>query len=76
MNVKCLAEWGGCFTGLLGAGILAMHAAYSNWGWALFLLSNGFLITYGVLIRARGLVLLQIGFTVTSVIGVTNWLIK
>jgi hypothetical protein len=76
LNVKNFAEWAGCLFGLLGAGILAMHAEYSGTGWIFFSLSNFFMIAYGFLSKARGLVVMQIGFTVTSSIGVLNWLIK
>jgi len=75
-QVKLIAEWGGCLTGMAGAGLLALHTAISGWGFALFLLSNMFMLAYGFLSRAKGLMLMQVGFTVTSVAGIANWIFR
>lgn len=76
INWKFCAEWLGCLFGLAGAFVLAMNASYSGWGFVLFLLSNGFMITYGLITKARGIILMQLGFTATSAIGAANWLLK
>jgi len=44
-------------------------------GWLLFLLSNGAWIVYGIKVGAHGLVVMQIGFTLTSLMGVYRWLV-
>lgn len=67
-----VAEWGGSAAGLAGAGLLAIQNAYSSWGFVLFLMSNFCLLTYARLTRAKGLLLLYAGFTVTSVLGILN----
>ena len=68
-------EWAGCITGLCGAGLVALKTRYSGWGFVLYLASNGAWIAFGLLSHAYGVVVMQVGFTVTSVIGVWNWLI-
>lgn len=65
-----VAAWAGSITGLAGAGLLALHNAISGWGFVLFLLSNGFWLLYGYQTRARGLILMQVGFTITSSVGI------
>lgn len=76
LSAKFAAEWGGCISGLIGAALLALHLPYSGWGFVFFLVSNAFWITFAALTRAKGLALMQLGFTVTSAIGTFNWLLK
>lgn len=68
-------EWMGCIIGLCGASLLAVNSRYSAWGWVLFLLSNVAWIAFGLMTHADGLVVMQAGFTVTSLLGVWKWLI-
>lgn len=68
-------EWAGCIIGLSGAALLAMNSRYSAWGWVLFLLSNAAWIAFGLMTHANGLVVMQIGFTITSLTGIWKWLI-
>ena len=72
---KQFTEWAGCLTGLSGAALLAANLPISGWGFALFLASNAFMFIYGYLAKAKGLMLMQIGFTATSVTGVFKWLV-
>lgn len=44
-------------------------------GFALFLISNGFWIAFGLRRKAPGLVAMQLVFTATSAVGVYRWLI-
>lgn len=67
-------QWIGCFFGVLGAGLLALNNSRSGWGFVAFLISNFIWIAYGILTHAAGLVVMQIAFTVTSVIGIYCWL--
>lgn len=62
-------------TGLLGAALLAMNAAYSGWGFVAFLASNLFWIAFALSSRAWGLVVMQIGFVGTSLLGIFRWLV-
>ena len=75
-HLKTVAEWAGCATGMAGAGLLALHSSVSRWGFALFLLSNAFMFLYGYITKANGIILMQIGFTVTSITGISNWFFK
>jgi len=45
-------------------------------GFALFLLSNMSMLAYGFLSRAKGLMLMQIGFTFTSAAGYVSWIFR
>lgn len=76
LSAKFAVEWAGCFTGLLGAFVLALNMSYSGWGWVAFLLSNILWIAYGVITRAKGIVFMQAGFACTSALGIFNALIK
>lgn len=69
-----VVEWFGSLTGLVGAGVLAMHTDYSGWGFAAFLVSNIAWIAFGVMGKSWGLVTMQIGFTATSIVGLYRWL--
>ncbi len=68
-------EWAGCATGLLGAWLLALNNRLSGWGFAAFLVSNVLWIAFGVATGAAGLVVMQVGFTATSLLGMYRWLI-
>lgn len=62
-------EWAGAVMGLMGAFLVATHGKYARYGWAFFLASNLALITWAAKVGATGLLVLQVGFTVTSLIG-------
>lgn len=61
--------------GLLGSLVLALKGKAAAWGWVLFALSNA-----GWLVFSHGhghwfFFIQQIGFSITSAIGIWNWLI-
>lgn len=64
-----LLEWSGSLLGLTGAFLLATHAQFSEYGWIAFFLANLAMIGFAVGIRRYGLLVQQIGFTATSVLG-------
>jgi len=74
--MSVILEWSGCFTGVLGALLLALNTKHSGWGFVLFLISNGFWIMYGIENNAIGLITTQVVFTMTSLIGIYRWLIS
>lgn len=67
--------WAGSFFGLAGAGVLSINTGFSGWGWAFFLASNACLIPYLLQTRQRHMLLMQIGFTLTSLTGIVRWLV-
>ncbi|MBU9200403.1 hypothetical protein KTD31_03420 [Burkholderia multivorans] len=75
MNPK-LVEWTGAILGLLGSLLLALKLDVSGWGFIAFLVSNLFWLAYGFKNRAWGLVTMQLGYSVTSLMGIYNWFIK
>lgn len=68
-------EWMAAGTGVVGALLLAFNNSISGFGFVAFLLSNLLWITWGLKKRAHGLLTMQVGFTATSVMGITNWLL-
>lgn len=68
-------EWLGAATGLLGAWLVAANvASMSGYGFLAFLASNVCWVVYGVKQRAWGLVVQQVGFTGSSLLGIYRWL--
>jgi len=72
---KILCEYGGAITGLLGALLIALNNQYSGYGFIFFLISNGFLIVFAMTSRYYAILILQFGFTITSVMGIYHWLL-
>lgn len=68
-----IVEWSGSATGLMGAALLAANISVSAFGFVAFLVSNLFWIAYAILIRSWGLLVMQVGFTATSVLGLWRW---
>lgn len=62
-------EWIGSLSSLLGAFLIATHSEFSQYGWIAFIIANLALITFSVAIKRYGLLLQQVGFTVTSLLG-------
>ncbi len=69
MTAVLMLEWVGAALGLSGAFLLATHSKHSSYGWVFFLASNFVLIAWASKMGAIGLLVLQAGFTVTSLIG-------
>ncbi len=67
-------EWLGSATGLFGSALLSANIAVSGYGFLAFLVSNVFWSAFALRARLWGMLLMQVGFTVTSVIGVCRWL--
>lgn len=70
MEIRLLCEWSGSLLGLLGAFLLATNTKASKFGWFAFLAANVAMIAFAMLIDARGLLLQQVGFTATSLLGI------
>lgn len=62
-------EWIGALLGLLGAFLLATHSHVSRYGWLAFLGANVAMTAFAVTIGAYGLLLQQLGFTATTLLG-------
>jgi nicotinamide riboside transporter PnuC len=62
--------------GLLGSLLLALKGSTARWGWLLFFVSNIGWITFSFGFGHWFLLIQQLGFTVTSVIGIWKWLIQ
>ena len=63
-------EWTGSFFGLAGAFLLATRTRFSRYCWLAFLSANLALIGFALGIGRYGLLVQQIGFMVTSLLGI------
>jgi nicotinamide riboside transporter PnuC len=66
----------GSLNGLLGAFILALNTSFSGIGFGFFLISNLLLIAFFIRTRVLSLVIMQLGFTATSLLGLYFWLFR
>ena len=69
METTQIFEWSGATLGLLGAFLLATNTRFSRHGWIAFLCANIAMIAFALRIHADGLLLQQLGFTATSLLG-------
>ena len=62
----------GSVLGLLGSFLLALdfNNGLSKWGFVSFLLSNCFWIYFSVQIKSKPLLIMQVGFTASSLLGI------
>ncbi|BAP89070.1 uncharacterized protein E1O_19390 [Burkholderiales bacterium GJ-E10] len=63
-------EWTGSVVGLLGSALLATHTRVSRYGWFAYLIANIAMGLFAFSGRHYGLLVQQMGFTVTSVFGI------
>ena len=63
-------EWAGALCGLAGAFLLATHSRYSRFGWFAFLAANLALVGFSIGIGRYGLLVQQVGFTATTLLGI------
>ena len=68
-----IAEWSGAITGLAGSALLAWKGPRAKYGFVAYLISNLCLILFGVQTHAWGIVTMQLGFTMTTVVGLRKW---
>jgi len=68
-----IIEWAGAITGLSGALLLSLNVEYSGYGFIFFLISNVAWIIFSISNRTYSLLVQQVGFTATSIIGVFRW---
>ena len=69
-----LIGWFAALTAMTGSGLLALRShRWSKWGFVAFLVSNLLWITWAIYAGATHLLVQNLGFTVTSVVGIVNW---
>lgn len=71
-----VAGWIGSILGLIGSLLLALNVSFSWFGFLAYLGSNMAWFYHGVATRTWSMVIMQLGFTATSFLGVFNWVIK
>ena len=70
-----LVGWTGSIAGLIGSLLLALNNSYSGWGFVGFLISNAAWFYYGIRTKTWSMVMMQVGFTGTSILGVWQWML-
>ncbi len=76
MNYLPAAEIFASMCGLSGSLLLALKGRFASWGWVMFLLSNVGWLVFGFGHSHWFFFMQQLGFTLTSLIGLWVWLIK
>ena len=71
--MESIAEWAGCILGVLGSGLVATKSRVSAWGFVAFLLSNVAWIVFAIVEGKHGLLVQQVCFTATSLLGLWQW---
>jgi len=68
-------QWAGCFAGLAGAFTLALGPRHGGLGFAFFLASNFLWIAFAALADTPGLLVMSLGYMVTSLLGLYQWVV-
>ncbi|WOI45882.1 nicotinamide mononucleotide transporter [Acidovorax sp. BLS4] len=71
-----LAEIMGAALGLVGTVLLATRGRWAGWGFAIYLASNAAWLLFAYDLAHWGLFVQQIGFTITSLIGIWTWIVR
>lgn len=66
----------GSATALLGAYLLARNGKWASMGWLAFLASNFAIINLAMRLDRPGILVMQLGFTCTSMLGLWTWVVK
>lgn len=67
--------WIGSSTGLAGSLLLSLRDEHSSYSFILFLISNFCWLTHSLKTRTYSMVFMQVGYTITSLYGIYNWLV-
>jgi hypothetical protein len=65
-------DWTGCVLGLSGSYLLATNTEISRYGWIAFFVANIAMIGFARGVRANGLLVQQLGFMGSSVLGIVR----
>ena len=76
MTTPALAEIIAAVCGLIGTLLLATKGRWAGWGFAAFLLSNAGWLTFSYTHSHWWMFAQQVGFTLSSLVGIWVWLIK
>lgn len=67
------SDWLGTATALIGSLLLSLSIPM---GWVLFVVSNGAWIWYAKTRNIKSMIYQQIGFSITTCIGLIGWLLR
>lgn len=74
MGFHRVVEWIGSITGLLGSWLIATNTDVSGWAFPAWLISNACWIAFSIRTKNHPMLLMQIGYTASSILGVYRWL--
>jgi hypothetical protein len=74
-NFDVLTQWMGSALGIVGALLLALNTPWSAYGWISFLLSNFAWILFAYRKQLWSMLVMQLVFTGTSVLGIYQWIL-
>ena len=74
-NFDALTQWLGSALGIIGALLLALKTPWSPYGWVSFLLSNFAWIIFAYRQHVWSMLVMQLVFTGTSVLGIYRWIL-
>ena len=69
ISIVSVFEWAGALFGLAGSFLLATNSRVSRYGWLAFLVANVTMAAFALLIERNGLLMQQVGFTATTLLG-------
>lgn len=72
-SLVAFAQWMGCAFGMIGSVRLAIPGRAAALGFVAYLVSNAFWICFALMTQAPGLLLMQVFFTCSSLLGLWLW---
>ena len=72
-SLVAFAQWMGCLFGMAGSVRLAIPGRAAAVGFVAYLVSNAFWISFALMTQAPGLLLMQVFFTCSSLLGLWLW---
>lgn len=72
-SLVAFAQWMGCIFGMAGSVRLAIPGRAAALGFVAYLVSNAFWISFALMTQAPGLLLMQVFFTCSSLLGLWLW---
>ena len=72
MEISLILSWSGCFVALVATAMLAIDVQGARWAWVLFTVANCCWVVFGVVTDQSSLIIMNLGFMLTSVGGITR----
>ncbi|MBB4861271.1 nicotinamide riboside transporter PnuC [Pseudomonas nitritireducens] len=73
---QTVTQWVGTVFGVVGALMVASNTRWSKWGWPFFIVSAWGLFLFAGSMDAFGMMILEVTFFLTNLLGLWRWLIQ